>query len=292
MVYSMTGYGRGEAVSNGSRFIVEIKSINHRYCDINVRMPRILAVLEEKLRQVIQEKISRGKVDVYISFEEFGELEKKVSVNTELAKAYYRAMTELKHQMNLTDDISVTTFLRIPDVFMPEKNELDEDAVWEVLKWATDMALQELLAMRSREGEKLFADICMKISQIDEKLRVIESRASLVVREYKDKLEQRIKDLLGQNTLDENRLAMEVALFADRCSVDEELVRMKSHLSQTEKICSVNGPIGRKMDFIIQELNREVNTIGSKSNDLIINQSVVDIKADIEKIREQTQNLE
>ena len=292
MIYSMTGYGRGEAASDGMRFIVEIKTINHRYCDINIRMPRLLNALEKKLRQKLQEEISRGKVDVYITYEEFGEREKKVKVDSELAKAYFQAMTELKHQMNLNDDISVTTFLKIPDVFMPEKNDPDDDEAWNMLSEATDAALRELLAMRGEEGGKLIADICGKIANIFNELEIIEARAPIVVKEYKEKLESRIKDLMDQSLPDENRLALEVAMFADRCSIDEELVRLKSHLSQAQEFSSFNGPVGRKLDFIIQELNRETNTIGSKANDLTINQRVVEIKSEIEKVREQAQNLE
>ena len=292
MPYSMTGFGRGEAQSDTYRFIVEIRSINHRYCDINIKMPRIFGNLEDKLRRMIQGQINRGKLDIYVSYEEFGDKPKAVTIDRGLAEAYYNGLKALKDQFDIIDDISLTSFLRIPDIMKTEKLEIDEEQVWNVLQEAVQNALKFLMDMREREGQKLVMDIQTKLKTISAEVIFVEERAPLIVEEYKVKLEARIKEILQQTVPDETRLAGEVALFAERCSVDEEIVRLKSHLIQMEKCCESDQPIGRKLDFIIQELNREINTIGSKSNDLDINNRVVDIKSEIEKIREQTQNLE
>ncbi|MDR3121292.1 MAG: YicC family protein [Clostridiales bacterium] len=293
MVYSMTGFGRGEASSDVRKFTVEIRSINHRYCDVSIKMPRALSKFEDRVRKAVLAGVSRGKLEVFVGCEEFGERARKVTIDMGLAEAYHGAMRKLQERFGLLhDDITVTAFLRVPDILKVEDAEPDEGEVLGLLDRAVGDALGALVEMRGREGEKLIADIREKFSAVSELLDQVAARAPFVVEDYRARLAARIKELLGQTAPDEARLAMEVAVFADRCSVDEEIVRFRSHLSQAEKCCASGQPVGRKLDFILQEINREINTIGSKSNDLLIGGKVVEIKAEVEKIREQIQNLE
>lgn len=292
MIKSMTGFGRGSAANDGKEFLVEIKTVNHRYSDVFIKMPRSLSFLEDKVRETVSKSISRGKIDVYISFEDLGEDTKNVVLDEALAKAYIRTLQEVRDKYGLKDDIGVSLMTRIPDVLRVEKAEVDEGKIWSLLKAALDNALDALVNMRSKEGEGLKESLVEKAAYIENVLKDITARSPEVVKEYKQKLENRIKDILEQQTIDETRLATEVAIFADRCSIDEELVRLKSHISQLREALNIQQPIGRKLDFLIQEMNREVNTIGSKANDLVITRIVVDIKSEIEKIREQIQNIE
>jgi uncharacterized protein (TIGR00255 family) len=291
-VASMTGFGKGEAASESLRFDVEIRSVNHRFCDVGVKIPRLFSALEDRVRRRVRDCVSRGKVDVFVTYAECAGKSKRISIDLPLAESYYQAFTQLKQHLNLPGELSVSLFMHYPDILRVETGTPDEDQAWEVLREALDMALEALLDMRGREGEKLAADLMGKFSAIREATARLEARAPSVVSEYRARLAARVKELLGQNALDENRLAAEVAIFAERCSVDEEIARLKSHLEQAEKSCASNQPAGRKLDFIIQEINREVNTIGSKSNDLDMNTQVVEIKSELEKIREQVQNLE
>jgi uncharacterized protein (TIGR00255 family) len=292
MIRSMTGYGRGEAREEGREFLVEIKTVNHRYSDIFIKIPRQIAFLEEKVRDLIGKSLSRGKIDVYITYENFREESNLVLINESLAKTYIKALERLRDSFNLSDDISVSLIAKFPDVLKVEQVEEDEYKIWELLKSAIDKALESVIAMRENEGEKLKTDLLERLSNIERTIKAIFVRAPDVVTEYKQKLEKRIKELLEQQTIDESRIAAEVALFADRCSIDEEIVRLRSHTSQLAKMCDESLPVGRKLDFLIQEMNREVNTIGSKANDLIITKSVVELKSEIEKMREQIQNIE
>jgi len=292
MIRSMTGFGRGEAQDEARKFSVEIKSVNHRYCDIFIKMPKQVSFLEDKVRKTVSDVLSRGKIDVYVTYEDTGCELKNVLYDESLARAYIETLYSLRDRFGLEDDISVSLLARLPDVLRVEKADEDEQRLWELLKSAVDNALASLLAMRETEGSELKDSIIERAECIEKILKRIALRAPEVVKEYKQKLENRIKDLLEQQTIDESRLAMEVALFADRCSIDEEIVRLSSHISQLKNTLNINEPVGRKLDFLVQEMNREINTIGSKANDLHIVKDVVEIKSEIEKMREQIQNIE
>lgn len=292
MIRSMTGFGRGEYQEDGREFLVEIKTVNHRYSDVFVKMPRQIGYLEEKVRDLVGKAISRGKIDVYISYDNFGDDSKKVMFDEPLAKTYLSAVEALRDKFGLKDDITVSLISRFPDVLKIEQQEADEEKEWAMLRIAAENALKSLIVMRENEGEGLKRDLLSRADYIDNILKDIETRSPEVVKEYKQKLDTRIKDLLGQQTIDENRLSVEVAIFADRCSIDEETVRLHSHLSQMREALKMQQPVGRKLDFLVQEMNREINTIGSKANDLAITRNVVEIKSEIEKIREQVQNIE
>lgn len=292
MIKSMTGFGRGSAQQEGKEFTVEIKTVNHRYVDIFVKYPRQLSFLEDKVREVVGKSLSRGKIDVYISFEDKGEDSKTVLLDEALAKAYISAIGLLKEKFELSDDASVSLISRFPDVLRVEKVEADEEKLWALLKTALESALESLIAMRIKEGDELKNSLLEKADFIESVLKLISQRSPEVVREYKAKLESRIKEIMEQQVVDENRLAMEVAIFADRCSIDEEIVRLGSHISQLRDTLNAKQPVGRKLDFLVQEMNREINTIGSKANDLVITKNVIDLKSEIEKIREQIQNIE
>lgn len=293
MVRSMTGFGRGTFSDSGKEFTVEVKSVNHRYIDFYIKLPRQIAFLEERVREIVSKSIFRGKVDIFISFEDRSEDSKSVTLDEALADAYIQAIEKLKDKYNLADDISVSLVSRLPDVLRIEKNEDDEEQLWKVLYNALEAAISSLIQMREKEGNELKESLLQKADNMQDIIKHISERSPEVVSEYKLKLENRIKDLMNQQSVDENRIAMEVAIFADRCSIDEELVRLGSHLSQLRDILSIQQqPVGRKLDFLVQEINREINTIGSKSNDIIITKNVLELKSETEKIREQIQNIE
>jgi uncharacterized protein (TIGR00255 family) len=292
MIKSMTGFGRGEYSQDGKEFTVEIKTVNHRYSDVFIKMPRQIGFLEDKVRDLVSKAISRGKIDVFITYYDYSEDSKYVTFDEALAKTYISAVEALRDKFGLRDDISVSLISKYPDVLKVEQNDEDEELLWTMLKVATENALASLVKMREIEGEGLKNVLLDRATYIDSLVAEISKRAPEVPKDYKVKLESRIKDLLEQQTIDENRLAMEVAVFADRCSIDEELVRLASHIGQLREALSMNQPVGRKLDFLVQEMNREINTIGSKANDLAITKNVVEIKSEIEKIREQIQNIE
>jgi uncharacterized protein (TIGR00255 family) len=292
MIRSMTGFGRGESQSEGRVFLVEIKSVNHRYCDIFIKIPKQLSFLEDKIREVIGKSLSRGKIDIYVSYENHGEDSKSLSLDEPLAKAYLKAVELLRDNYNLKDDISVSLVSKFPDIIKVEKADEDEELLSSLLKSALDKAVQALIRMRENEGSELKNSLLEKMSNMESIIKDVSARSPEVVREYKQKLETRIKELLEQQTIDENRIATEVAIFADRCSVDEEIVRLGSHIIQFREALGMQMPVGRKLDFLVQEMNREINTIGSKANDLNITKNVIEIKSEIEKIREQIQNIE
>lgn len=292
MVKSMTGFGRGEYEENGRSFTVEIKTINHRYNDVSVRLPRQLSYLEDDIRKYILKSISRGKIDVYISQDKFSEEDVSVTIDETLACAYIKALNTLRDEFHLQDDITVTSISKLPDILNVSKAEEEKEVIWGTLSEAIRISLEQLIKMRTIEGQKLAYDILDREEYIKGIVGKIEERSPVVVDEYKTKLTERLKEIAPDVNIDENRLAMEVALFADRSSITEEIVRLKSHLSQLEQILKEDEPIGRKLDFLIQEINREINTIGSKANDLEITKYVVEVKSEIEKIREQVQNIE
>lgn len=292
MVKSMTGFGRGEFSQDGKEFTVEIKTVNHRYSDVFIKMPRQIAFLEDRVRDQVGKAISRGKIDVFITYYNYSDDSKFVTFDEALAKAYISSVEALRDRYGLKDDISVSLISRFPDVLKVEQNEEDEEVVWSMLHIAVDNALASLVMMRENEGEGLKKILLERADYIEGIIAEISKRAPEVPKDYKLKLEARIKELLQQQAVDESRIATEVAIFADRCSIDEELVRLASHIGQMREALSMNQPIGRKLDFLVQEMNREINTIGSKANDLSITKNVVEIKSEIEKVREQIQNIE
>lgn len=291
MIRSMTGYGKGEYREDEVQFTVEIKSVNHRYSDLSIKMPRVISSLEGKIREFVSAYIGRGKVDIYINYDSFGQ-NVDVKIDTCLVKSYIECLSAIKNEFSIKENISLSLLTRFPDIIKVEKVEKEEDILWGVLKKALQKALKSFIEMKEREGERLFKDLCVKIIIIEDMIEDIDIISKDTVEIYKDKLYQRIKDLVGEISLDENRLMTEVAIIADKSSIDEELVRLKSHIFEFKKSIDGNVTSGRKLDFIIQEMNREINTIGSKAAELSIINNVVNIKTEIEKIREQVQNIE
>jgi len=295
MIQSMTGYGKGESILYNRRFSVEIKSVNHRYNDVTIKLPRVMNPFEDRVRAILSESVSRGKTDVYINYESFSKNDIKVALNEALAEAYAEKLGVLQRLHSLNDEISLSLLARFPDVLSVERSvDSDETAaeMWETLAQALRMAITQFAAMRAREGASLKSDILKKCDTIRAIVSQITERAPLVAREYRERLITRVSEALGDANIDESRLILEVTVFADRACIDEELTRLASHLSQMAVILEETEPIGRKLDFLVQEMNREINTIGSKSNDLTITRLVVDAKSEIEKIREQVQNIE
>lgn len=293
MVRSMTGFGRGTYSESGKEFTVEIKSVNHRYIDFYIKLPRQIGFLEEKVREEVAKSLFRGKVDIFISFEDRAEDARNVTLDEPLASAYIQAVEKLKGKYDLKDDLTVSLISRFPDVLRIEKADDDEELLWNVLNKALKLAIESLIQMREKEGKELRENLLSRADYMETIIAQITKRSPGVVLEYKQKLENRIKDLLNQQVVDENRLAMEVAIFADRCAIDEELVRLGSHLIQLRELLNLkNQQVGRKLDFLVQEINREINTIGSKSNDIEITKCVLELKSETEKIREQIQNIE
>lgn len=288
----MTGFGRGEYEKDGRKFAVEIKTVNNRYTDISVRLPRQLSYLEDTVRKYISGFISRGKIDVYITQDKYSKDEVDVSVDYILTEAYMKALSELRDRFRLEDDITVSMVSKLPDVLTVERVEDDEDTTWQVLSCAIDDSLKKLIEMRKIEGQKLEDDMAKRVEYIRGIVKRIEDRSPAVVLEYREKLNERVKQILGDIPVDEMRLAQEVAIFADKSSINEEVVRLYSHLDQMLMILKEEEPVGRKLDFLVQEMNREINTIGSKASDLTITRDVVEVKSEIEKIREQVQNIE
>lgn len=291
MLRSMTGFGHCEYTENEITFTVEIKTVNHRYSDIFLRMPKQLSALEEKIRSLINSRILRGKIDIYISYDNKSSQAQEVLLDEKLAKAYCEALRKITAELGLRDDISATSLARFPDILRVEKQDKDE-LIGEILEKAVNLAIDELLQMRTREGEKLKDSLLCNLSEIERYTGIIGDKAPLVVKDYKEKLENRLSDLIDLQRVDPGRIASEVALFADKCSIDEELVRLKSHVMQMREMLDGGSPVGKKADFLIQEMNREVNTIGSKASDLEITRNVVELKSEVEKLREQIQNIE
>ncbi len=293
MAISMTGFGRGEYKDDNYHFLVECKTINHKYADINIRLPRKLSFLEDKARILIKDYIKRGRVDLYIKLDLLGSEDVNLKFDEELATQYVSILKQIKDKFDLVDDISVMNIAKFPDVIKTEEKEDDEDKLWSMLKVALENALLKLKEMRSEEGRKLAMDIQNRCDLLKNYIEDIEKYSYNVVIDYKEKLKNRISDILEDpSIIDENRLAQEVAIYADKSSITEEIVRFKSHIEQLKNTVVKNESIGRKIDFLIQEMNRETNTIGSKSSDLNITNLVVEVKSELEKIREQIQNIE
>ena len=292
MVKSMTGFGRCETEVNGRRITVEMKSVNHRYFEFSCRTSRGYSFLEDKLKKYVATKVARGKVDMYVSVTESEDSEVNVTINKPLAAGYVNAIKTLATEYNIPDDLSVSVLSRYSDIFQIHKEEQDEEQVFSDVKVALDVALDGFLAMREAEGEKLKDDVLSRVDTIMSIVSEIEERSPLTVEEYRQKLTKRITDMLSGAQIDEQRILTEAAIFADKVAVDEETVRLRSHFEQMKTFFETGAPIGRKLDFIVQEMNREANTIGSKVTDSVLAHKVVDIKSEIEKIREQIQNIE
>ena len=292
MVKSMTGYGRAEDTLNGCTITVELRSVNNRYLDCNVRMPRLYLFAEETIKSRVQNTISRGKVDVFVTLDSTGGEQVQVSVNQPLADGYYAALIQLAERYGLSKDISVSLLSRFPDVLLAEKAEEDVEQRAQDICSVLDRALADFDQMRTREGARLEADVLSRAARIEKLVGKVEERSPQTVAEYRAKLEARMNEVLSNTQLDPARILTEAAIFADKVAVDEETVRLRSHIGQLRHMLEQGGATGRKLDFLIQEFNREANTIGSKCSDIDIARHVVDIKAEIEKIREQVQNIE
>lgn len=292
MVKSMTGYGRAEDTLNGCTITVELRSVNNRYLDCNVRMPRLYLFAEETIKSRVQNTISRGKVDVFVTLDSTGGEQVQVSVNQPLADGYYAALIQLAERYGLSKDISVSLLSRFPDVLLAEKAEEDVEQRAQDICSVLDRALADFDQMRTREGARLETDVLSRAARIEELVGKVEERSPQTVAEYRAKLEARMNEVLSNTQLDPARILTEAAIFADKVAVDEETVRLRSHIGQLRHMLEQGGATGRKLDFLIQEFNREANTIGSKCSDIDIARHVVDIKAEIEKIREQVQNIE
>ncbi|MDU5083145.1 YicC family protein [Tissierella sp. P1] len=293
MIKSMTGFGRGEFSNEFYNFRVEIKAVNHRYNDIIVKMPRHISYLEEKVKKIIKKEISRGKIDVYINLDYINESAIEIKVDIPLAKTYKSALEGLCEELNLEDNVRLFNILGLSEIIKTERKELDEDTAWTCLKEALNIALRDIMGMKVVEGQELKNDMISKLNRIEAIVLEVEKRSPLVVLEYKDKLKERISELLDKDiSIDEDRITSEVVIFTDKSNINEEIVRLKSHVKQFLSILDEKDSVGRKLDFLIQEMNREINTIGSKANDMLISQNVVEIKSELEKIREQVQNVE
>ena len=292
MIKSMTGYGKSEQTIDSLNVTVEIKSVNHRYFEFSARVPREYGFLEEKIKKYCNSLITRGKVECYVSVEDLEEREMEVNVNETLAAGYVKALKELSERFGLKDDISAVTLSRYPDVITLHKASEDEERIWNAVKTVAETAVSKFIEMRETEGSKLRGDILSRADYIIECVEFIEGRSPETVREYNEKLKQRMKELLGDAAVDEQRLLNEAAIYADKIAVDEETVRLRSHISQLREFMNSSEAIGRKLDFLVQEINREANTIGSKAQDVDIAKKVIAIKAEVEKIREQVQNIE
>lgn len=291
MIKSMTGFGRGNYEIDGRKYTVEIKSVNHKYSDITVKLPRVLSFLEDSVRKQIASNISRGKVDVFITFEDFSEKVTNIRFNKSLAKEYVKQLKELAEETGLDYSINVLDISKFPDILKLEDSE-NEELVSNELKIAVQSAIYSFVEMRAQEGNKLVEDMKNRIKGIEKIVEEISNFSSTLVPEYIEKLDARIKEYLKTDVVDEARLAQEIVIYSDKCSIEEELTRLRSHISQFNNLLKGASPIGKKLDFLVQEMNREVNTIGSKANSLDITNRVIEIKTEIENIREQVQNIE
>lgn len=291
MIKSMTGYGKSSLSINLREYQVEIKTVNHKYIDTNIRLPRSISYLEDDIRKLITSKLKRGKVDVLITFENFNKDDNEIKINKELAKMYIDSFKDLAQEENLSTNIDVTEITKLPDVVIVKSN-IDEEQIKTELLQVVENAVNNLIEMRQSEGNRISGDILAKISQIEEKNEEIFGLSTGLIREYVVKLETRIKEILKTEELDKSRLMQEIVIYADKCSVEEEITRLRSHIIQFKNMLEETKPIGKKIDFLIQEMNRETNTIGSKSGSLDITNLVINIKTELEDIREQVQNIE
>ena len=292
MLRSMTGYGRGQAVGDKWDISVEIKSVNHRYFEWSSKIPKTVLFLEDKLKAKVQETVSRGKVEALRSIYTVGQQDIQVEVNQSVASGYVNALRAAAPSLSLEDNLKLSDLLRFSDIFTLKRMEVDEEELWEAVSEVAQTALDAFVSMKETEGEKLKEDVLSRRSTIEKMLSQVEERAPKLRAEYYDRLYQKLKEVLEDKNIDESRLVTEAGIFADKVAIDEETVRLRSHLHQLGELLEGSEPVGRKLDFLVQEMNREVNTIGSKAQDVAIARLVVDMKAEIEKIREQIQNIE
>ena len=292
MIKSMTGFGRCEVLKDSRKFTVELKSVNHRYLDVNIRMPKKLNFFETSIRTLLKSYADRGKVDIFITYEDLSQSQVSVKYNSALAAEYLKYLNQMAEEFSLDNDVRVSTLSRYPEVFTMEECSEDEDELWNGLKEALEGAFSQFVEMRTKEGERLKEDILLKLDLLSEQIRFIEERSPQIIAEYRTKLEEKMRELLEDTQIDDNRIAAEVILFADKICTDEEVVRLKSHIQHMKETLEESNGIGRKLDFIAQEMNREANTILSKANDLDISNRAISLKTEIEKIREQIQNIE
>jgi uncharacterized protein (TIGR00255 family) len=292
MIKSMTGFGRCEISDEKRKFTVELKSVNHRYLDVNIKMPKKLNFFESAIRSTLKQSVQRGKIDLFITYEDFTESNVSIKYNHDIANTYFQYLEKMAEDFHLENDIRVSSLSRYPEVFSMEEQNVDEEQLWKGLERTILKAAEGFVESRIKEGEHLKLDMLEKLDGMLVLLKQVEERSPQIIAEYRKKLEEKVKDLLSDTKVDENRLLMEVTIFADKACVDEEIVRLKSHIDTTKKTLIEGGSIGRKLDFIAQEMNREANTILSKANDLEISNIAIELKTEIEKVREQIQNIE
>ncbi len=292
MIKSMTGFGRCENHQGSRKFTVEMKAVNHRYFDVNIKIPKKFGFFESAIRNVLKTYIQRGKVDLFITYEDFAEQNVALKYNESIAAEYLKYFRQMAEKFGLEDDIRVSTLGRCPEVFTMEEQDVDEKEIWETLETALRGACEQFVAAREKEGESLKTDILDKLARMDENVSLIEERYPQIVTEYRRKLTDKVQELLADVQMDEGRIASEVVLFSDKICTDEETVRLHSHITTMKEVLLQGGSVGRKLDFIAQEMNREANTILSKANDLATSNIAIDLKTEIEKVREQIQNIE
>lgn len=292
MIKSMTGFGRGHEVLNGRDITVEIRAVNHRYYEFSARLPRSMGFAEEKLKSLLQGRISRGKVEVSVLVYNTGANDEKITVNTDVIREYVEALRSVKEEFGLADDLSLSNLLRIPDAFTVIKEETDEEQLWADIKSVAQTALDKFIAMREAEGERMRADVLSRLKKIEKWVEIIDERSPAIVEEYRRQLYDRMSEILEGKGIDDSRILLEAGIFSEKTAVDEETVRLRSHIKQFRDMLESGEPVGRKLDFLVQEMNRETNTIGSKAQDIEVTRIVVDQKSEIEKIREQIQNIE
>ena len=292
MIKSMTGFGRAEVSDEKRKITIEIKAVNHRYLDVNMKMPKKLCIFESSIRTVLKEYVERGKIDIFITYEDFTETNVLVKYNDEVAKAYVAFINDISKEFSLENDLKASTLSRFPEVFTLEEQEIDESELWEYVEKALRDALKMFVDARVKEGENLKNDIIVKLDNMLENVSFIEKRAPEIINEYHARLKDKVSEYLKDSSIDEQRIVTEVTLFTDKIRIDEEIVRLKSHIEATKDALINGGSLGRKLDFIAQEMNREANTILSKANDLKTANHAIELKTDIEKVREQIQNIE
>lgn len=288
---SMTGFGRASLESNGKNYIIEIKTVNNKYSDITVKSPKRLSFMEDKIRKQIANRITRGKVEVSVSFFDFSNKSKNVVLNKEIAKEYIKQLREIADENNLSENISVVEIAKLPDILNSIDSDNDEEIAGEALQ-CLNMALDSLIEMRKAEGENIKQDLLVRIERVQNLVDKIAENSKGIVEEYVSKLEKRVKEILKTDVVDENRIAQEAVIYADKTSIEEELTRLNSHIVQFKELVNSDGSVGKKLDFMIQEMNRETNTIGSKAGSGEITKAVIDLKVELEDIREQIQNIE
>ncbi len=292
MIKSMTGFGRCEIATNEKKILVEIKAVNHRYCDMSIKLPKKLSFFEVAIRNLMKEYVVRGKVDIFITYEDFTKAKECVKYNEDIARDYYNNLEQMANTFKLKNDLSAQTLSKYPDVFTLEEQTIDEDEIWGQLEEAVRKAAQSFLDARITEGMHLKQDIMQKLDEMYNLVERIENRSPSIIEEYRKRLTNKVEELLGDTKLDESALATEIIIYADKICVDEETVRLKSHIANMKATLNMEESVGRKLDFIAQEMNREANTVLSKASDLEISNLAIDLKTGIEKIREQIQNIE